>query len=379
MCGHREGFELVLEVFHDVALVAVGHHADQAAGHPDLAVLEHRDQAADAVLLLDPAPQGDDLEAVLLLLLLALDVLDVSLQAVLFIANGGGPVAAHQAEQRLGAAGQVEPVADAVDHIVVAVGALADDPHRCEVAARLALARGGVDQDDLGAGGRRAGPVVQPLFLELATADRARALLVERRPGAWLALGDLDHLRREPLRPQWLARAPAQWVVLLRLHGQGDDPDALLAAVLLDVGQQSPGQVVLVPTGHDEHQLAAGLHAGHEVVAPPGPLLVADGLAVGVLAALDRVVDDGQICAAACDRTANAGGEVLALLGRVPAAGSRRVGRQAALREDAGVLLAADNISHAAAKPFGQFLGVRRGDDAVRRVAAQVPGGEGHG
>ena len=77
--------------------------------------------------------------------------------------------------------------------------------------------------------------------------------------------------------------------------GRIEQQDIGVGVVRLEVAEarkEPPGQVVLVPAGHDERHGGAGREACGQRVGPPVPGGVADRQRVGLGAVFERVVDD---------------------------------------------------------------------------------------
>lgn len=89
--------------------------------------------------------------------------------------------------------------------------------------------------------------------------------------------------------------------------GQAQVHDALEAGILEGFGHQATYQVVIVPAGHDDDGECAGIDAGAGHVGPPVPQGLAVGLAVGLGAVFDGVVDDDDAAIAGQTAT-DAGG-----------------------------------------------------------------------
>ena len=150
MHGDREWQVFLLhEVAHEVSAPALVIHVEECLGQVEAALFANGDQAADAVILRHLAAQGRDVEPVVLLGLQVLDKLDVRLHPVFLVANDLGTITAMEFQKPVAALGQVEPVADHVEEVVIAVGAQAEDHHHGVVGCALLLA-GRVHDDDAG-------------------------------------------------------------------------------------------------------------------------------------------------------------------------------------------------------------------------------------
>src|SRR5262249_3952184 len=90
--------------------------------------------------------------------------------------------------------------------------------------------------------------------------------------------------------------------------------------------QDAARQVIEMPTGLDQHDAAARLHAGADVRAEPFPIPLPVDVALGLLVALDRVVDDEQIGAFASDRAADTRGDVFGAVLQLPAINGGPIG-----------------------------------------------------
>ena len=86
-------------------------------------------------------------------------------------------------------------------------------------------------------------------------------------------------------------------------------------ADVLHLLQHHAGKFLLMTPGLNENNPGSGLQAGMQIVEIPVPDRLSNSAAFGVLAALDRVIDDYQIGAPARDGAPDAGREILSRIG----------------------------------------------------------------
>ena len=148
---------------------------------------------------------------------------------------------------------------------------------------------------------------VQPFPFPVGALLLGGPLLVQGEPQSGIAprLGDLA--LGEPLRPQALSDGPVEGIVsVLADHGQADDVPGV--ALLLE---DAAGEVVLVPSGHDEHLHGVRLEPGPVVEAIPVPELLPLGFRGDLLSSSHRIVDEAQVGSKARYGRSGAGGHVL--------------------------------------------------------------------
>ena len=260
---------------------------------------------------------------------------------------------------------------EAVKEIVVAAR-LAPDGDGHEVAILLAL-EGRVHGDELGAEGGQVPGIVAlpPLALdEVAPLHPGRAL-VERRPGSGAALGIVEIRPAKVLEPlfvlaqlraEGLAGGSPQGVARLGLHGQAQERHVDLVA------QDPPGQVVLVPGGHDDDDLGACGKACFQAILPLLPDAVADGGGVGLLPGLHRVVHDQKLRRVSRDAREKPPGDhppPVAMEFKLPGAADLSNGNAEHILPQRQ-----EFFPVAAAEAFGKFVGVSGHDDPPVRPAA---------
>jgi hypothetical protein len=127
-----------------------------------------------------------------------------------------------------------------------------------------------------------------------------------------------------------------------------------------------------MPTSHNHHLRRPRLEARQIVVDVPIPGLIPDPLAVGVLARPHRVVDQPQISPSTRHGAADADSEVFPAPVRVPSRRSTAVLRDTDA-EHHMVLRARIQVPRPSTEPLDQILRVARRDDALRRIAAEIP------
>src|SRR5690606_20356281 len=109
-----------------------------------------------------------------------------------------------------------------------------------------------------------------------------------------LSAAPLELVERVPLGPEGFAGLAAHGGV-----GFGDGGEPQDGPLVVGFAGEEPGEVVLVPAGHDQGAGAAGFDAGGLGAGPPllEPLSLEGAHGVGV--GLDGVVNDEQVGAAA--------------------------------------------------------------------------------
>ena len=85
--------------------------------------------------------------------------------------------------------------------------------------------------------------------------------------------------------------------------------------------EQAASEIVLMPSGHDQHDPPFGLQSGHEIGTVPVPDPFSEDRAVSVGAGLDRVIDDDEVGAVASEWTTHASREILTFVRGLPMTG----------------------------------------------------------
>ena len=273
-----------------------------------------------------------------------------------------------------------EEVQVLVHHVpaVVVVPPLAPDRDRHEVVAVLVLERGVYGYDLRAELRQRVLTVVlPPVALEQITLLHTRGALVQGGPRTSPAVrvtyvGVLEvpqpRLVLAKLRAERLSGGAPQRVVLLRLYGEPQQCGVVLAA------KNTRGEIVLVPRGHNEHDLRPGGETGLQRVLPLIPDTRSGGWAVRLYAVLDRVVYEKQVRRVARDAGHNAAAYHAPLmivqlkLGGAVDLPDAYAEKRAAIVENLFLVPAAESLR--------RFLVVACLDDAIGRVLAEIPARE---
>src|SRR6266850_192687 len=127
-----------------------------------------------------------------------------------------------------------------------------------------------------------------------------------------------------------------------------------------------------MPASHDKNLRGTRLQARQEVIEIPLPCRLAGALAVGVLAATHRVINNTEVSAPASNRAANTDGEILTPLFGLPLADRLPIDGDTDA-EDVPVRLGGDEVADAPAESVSQVLSVARRDDRTLRMAPEKP------
>ena len=207
----------------------------------------------------------------------------------------------------------------AVQHVERTVGRKPPDAMHGPIAALIGHGIVGCAVDVQGGWALRVARL-EPIALEIGAFIRRRLLLVQARPRTRVGLERLPVVVREPFRPQRLAdRAPERVVTPVADRRQAEHvPHAPVPA--LDqtafagpfLGQDAPRRVVLMPARQDHHLRRPRHQARAEIVYVGVPRLLADRLAVRLLAPLNRVIEDAKPRTIACEPGEQPAGHILA-------------------------------------------------------------------
>ena len=140
--------------------------------------------------------------------------------------------------------------------------------------------------------------------------------------------------------------------------------------VRIELVEDTPGQVVFVPAGLNQHLETARLEAGDEIGFVPVPCLVAHNLAVGILSAAHRIIDDGTIGPKADDGASDACRVIGPAVLECPAARGLAIGGKFDAQRRP---VFANHVADTAAPFLGELSGVRGGDDGLGWKARQIP------
>ena len=145
------------------------------------------------------------------------------------------------------------------------------------------------------------------LELEVVALLARRLLLIERIPCPRVALGLLDHLFGEPLRPQPLTGLAAERIVRQRFHRQLDDSPFIALA-----SEQPARQIILVPARRNDDLRRVGLEPRLEIVGVPSPDPRSRPVAIGILSTAHGIIDNSSVTATAGDRATDANRKIFA-------------------------------------------------------------------
>ena len=219
--------------------------------------------------------------------------------------------------------GKLDPSAETIGDVQISLLVLGA-PETCGVVGGLFGGDGEVVASfPVEAGRRGVDDLAEPFTFELSAFRRCGSLLVKRceRVGTDLFMDAGEFLRGISFRAKSFAVRASQRIggpVCADLREGGEIDYLPLLAAVLRFSQKASGEVVFVPAGLDEDDLAVGLEAGVEVVVEPVPDAVAAGFAFRLGAALYGVIDDYKVRAVAGDSRTDADRTNAAALGRFP-------------------------------------------------------------
>src|SRR5208282_3558415 len=179
----REGYQLLLdELVYQIARYAIVGRAPHLLGRIELASLEYRDQAPDPVRLLELGPGNlGNGESVILPVLQVIQSLDIAHHAVALVSDLDGLPLPMQLQHTIYALRDIEPIADAIYPVIVAILTQPNYPDAGEVIVRPLLT-GWIDQDVAIPGWLGSFVEPNPFSFELATTTWYRLLHVQCAP-----------------------------------------------------------------------------------------------------------------------------------------------------------------------------------------------------
>ncbi len=168
-----------------------------------------------------------------------------------------------------------------------------------------------------------------------------------------------------PLRPKCISRRSAKLVVLFCQCGQFDNTPVICAVL-----PNSTGQVVLMPSCHDDQYSTSWLEPSAQVGAEPIPYAIAIQRPVCLGQASDGVVDNDEIGSSSDDRAARADRKILAAVRQTPLNG--RFGPLGKI-ETKYRLLCAYQITHPTAEMGCKRFGMRCSDNRTAGMLSEPP------